>query len=77
MSRIDAWGEAPGALIWSAAALTFTVASFLYFPVLEHLFGQTAGKWLLDVAVAPFTEKKQRAFDMVAGTAVVDVGSPR
>lgn len=101
------WGEAVTALVWSAVALTFTVASFLYFPVLEHLYGQTAGKWLvgiavvkesgervgfgsavvrrlplvfnffwLDAAFAPFTEKKQRAFDIVASTVVVDVGGP-
>lgn len=73
-----------------------------YFPVLEHHFGATFGKWLmglqvrteagakiglgaaflrrismyfeflvLDALFVPFTEKKQRAFDIVAKTVVV------
>lgn len=111
------WLSDPGAgadmarMLASAAmvlfGLTAAAASFLYFPVLEHLYGQTLGKWLLNIAVvresglrvgvlpavvrrlplffeffwldalfAPFTERKQRAFDMVAKTIVVDV-SPR
>lgn len=84
--------------------LTAAAVSFLYFPLLEHLYGQTLGKWMLDIAVvresglrvgilpavvrrlplffeffwldalfAPFTERRQRAFDMVAKTLVVDV----
>jgi uncharacterized RDD family membrane protein YckC len=104
LGMLESWGEPVTALILTAVALTFTVASFLYFPVLEHLWGQTLGKWLtgiavvketgervgfgaavlrrlpllfnfflLDAAFAPFTEKKQRAFDMVAKTVVVDV----
>lgn len=98
-------------LLWPAIfvvlLLTTIVGSFLYFPVLEHLYGQTLGKWLLGIAVvresglrvgllpavvrrlplffeffwldalfAPFSEKRQRAFDMVAKTVVVDVSEP-
>lgn len=76
--------------------------ALLYFPTLEHLWGQTLGKrvfglavtrenglrvgwgaavirrlplffevFWLDAVFAPFTEKRQRAFDVVAGTIVV------
>lgn len=87
-------------------AMLVFVLTFLYFPVLEALFGQTAGKrifgvhvaretgeragfgatvlrripllfdfWPLDALFLPFTERRQRAFDMVAKTIVVDGGT--
>lgn len=85
-----------------ALALVGGLLALFYFPVLEHLWGQTVGKrffgltvaredglrvgwWAavirrlplffevfwLDALFAPFTEKRQRAFDIVAGTVVV------
>lgn len=95
-----------GVAIGMLAALTF-VLGFLYFPVLEALFGQTAGKrlfgthvaretgeragfgatvlrriplmfdfWPLDALFLPFTERRQRAFDMVAKTIVIEAEAP-
>ena len=84
------------------AAAIVGLLALLYFPFLEHTWGQTLGKrlfgltvsredglrvgWVaavvrrlplffevfwLDALFAPFTEKRQRAFDIVAGTIVV------
>ncbi|HUP20447.1 MAG TPA: RDD family protein [Gemmatimonadota bacterium] len=91
------------ALAVTAAAVS--VAALLYFPMMEALFGQTAGKrlfgigvaredgsrvglgpalvrripllfdfWPLDALFVFFTEKRQRAFDMVARTVVIEGG---
>lgn len=95
-----------GVTIGALAALTFALG-LLYFPVLEALFGQTAGKrlfgahvaretgeragfgatvlrripllfdfWPFDALFLPFTERHQRAFDMVAKTIVIAGKAP-
>ena len=82
MSQIDVyvhrvrehlWGQTLGKWLTGIAVVRetgervgFGAAVLRRLPLLFNFF-------LLDAAFAPFTEKKQRAFDMVAKTVVVDV----
>lgn len=91
----------------AGVALLIFVLVVLYFPVLETLFGQTAGKrlfgvyvaretgeragfgatvvrriplmfdiWPVDALFLPFTERRQRAFDLAAKTIVLEGRAP-